>query len=664
MNILLVIDDGVDLRRFDKLFKTPDMVVTLFPLTSNFLVIEHIRQRLLRYSNLTIEIVDSAALINDEVNVMRDAIHQWSYQLGETRVSSKNLKEWFLFPDQGGSSWWLSLLAEKNSVQDVAFFKIAQINALQKFYVKSQYGACALGLTDKRHARIIKKIIAPTTPLIKTLRCMPAVKKSVKHKILDFINNSGLLGACISAAMYLIIWLKDSRTARHHLPPLAQRVKPDNAFMFITYFPNLDEEQAQRGVFRNKYALPLQDKLAELNIPVTWLTMPVYYNGHNFSSAMRLAKQITTQGESLFVLQEFFSFKVFCQALLWWLRQSLLSFILLWRLKKNALAANLTHPAAYPILKYLWWHSFVGSSGMRGIIFYLTYLEVFKALPRINTCLYYCEMQAWEKAMLLAKKKQQGKMKTIAFQHTSVMENFFNYFYHNDEIKPANLPTDFPLPDQLLANGNMMHALLAKTAWPSLSQAEAIRHLYISQLKIGDHLDQDKKVLLVVGSYDRVETKSLITLVYQAFPVARDFEIWFKGSPVNPVEPLLAQLGIDAQQANYKICHAPVAELLPQISIALVANTTVSIEALALGRELIIPLFADTMMMNPAVSSGLDYKLVSHPQQLLECVTSILKDYQAPETLKGSYFIQNYWHLDAAIPRWTEILNSTCPPSL
>jgi surface carbohydrate biosynthesis protein (TIGR04326 family) len=663
MNILVIIDDGVDLRRFDKLFKTPDMVVTLFPLTSNFLVIEKIRQHLLHYSNLTINIVDSAALINEEVNVMRQTIHKWSYQLGETRINNKNLKEWFLFPDQGGSSWWLSLLAEKNSVQDVAFFKIAQINAIEKFYQQHQYGACTLGLADKRQAAIIKKIMARATPIIKSLRCISSVKKSVKHKILDFINNSGLIGALISSAMYWVIWLKDSRTARKNLLPLSQRVKPDNSFLFITYFPNLDEEKAKQGVFRNKYALPLQDKLDELNIPVTWLTMPVYYNGHNFSSAMRLAKKISTHGESLLVLQEFFSLKVFCKAFIWWLRQSLLSFTLLWRLKKNNLVANLTSPAAYPILKYLWWHSFVGSSGTRGIIFYLTYLEVFKALPRINTCLYYCEMQAWEKAMLLAKKKQQTNVKTIAFQHTSVMENFFNYFYHNDEIKQANLPTDFPMPDQLLANGNMMHTLLAKTNWPSLSQAEAIRHMYISHLKIADTLIPGKNVLLVVGSYDRVETKSLITLVYQAFPIAVDFEIWFKGSPVNPVEPLLAQLGIDAQKANYKICHAPVAELLPQVSIALVANTTVSIEALALGRELIIPLFADTMMMNPAVNSGLDYKLVSHPQQLQACVTSILQNYQAPETLKGSDFIQNYWHLDAAIPRWTEILNSICPQS-
>jgi surface carbohydrate biosynthesis protein (TIGR04326 family) len=214
------------------------------------------------------------------------------------------------------------------------------------------------------------------------------------------------------------------------------------------------------------------------------------------------------------------------------------------------------------------------------------------------------------------------------------------------------------MPEQLLANGNMMHALLAKTNWPSLSQAEAIRHLYISHLKVNDRDSSQKNVMLVVGSYDRVETKSLITLVYQAFPVAADFEIWFKGSPVNPVEPLLKQLGIDVQKTHYKICYEPVSELLPKAAIALVANTTVAIEALALGCELIIPLFADTMMMNPAVSSGVDYKLVSHPQQLLECVTALLQKSKTTETFKNSNFIQNYWHLDAAIPRWTEILNS------
>jgi surface carbohydrate biosynthesis protein (TIGR04326 family) len=430
--------------------------------------------------------------------------------------------------------------------------------------------------------------------------------------------------------------------------------------LFVSYFPNIDEEAGKKGIFRNKYALPLQDKLAELNMPITWLAMPVYYNNHNFSSSMQLAKKFSAQGEKIFVLQEFFTLKIFFKAFGWWLRQCCLSFKLLGSLKKESLTETFTHPEAMPILKYLWWHSFIGASGTRGIIFYLTYQEVFKAFRDAKTCLYYCEMQAWEKALIMAKKKQNPATQTIAFQHTVVMENFFNYFYHNDEIKTANSPADFPLPDQLLANGKLMHSLLAKTNYPVLHEVEAIRHLYISQFDMTQKRGTDKIILLVVGSYDRVETKSLITLVYKAFPQSQTFEIWLKGSPVNPLEPLMKELGIDSQKANYHISQKPVSELLPATTIALVANTTVAIEALAFGCSLIIPLFADTMMMNPAVSTDENFQFVSNPAQLQKQVEEIIQNKKINSPDEASHFIQNYWHLDSTIPRWTKILNTTC----
>jgi surface carbohydrate biosynthesis protein (TIGR04326 family) len=657
MNIFVIMDNDVDLRDFN--FRADGLTVHLFPLTSNFLVIEKFQRELQQRVTATIKVIDSPALINDEVNLMRQSIHDWSHQLGNTSVHNKKIKDWFLFPDQGGSAWWLSLLAEKNSVQDDAFFKIAQINAIEKFHQQHAYDGCVIALTDKRQARILKKIIVPITPKIKFLRSIPYAKTGLKQKLLTFIKHSGLIGAFLNAVVYWLIWLKDSRTARKSLPSLSTRLKADNSFLFVTYFPNIDEELGKEGIFRNKYALPLQDKFAELKLPVTWLTMPVYYNNHNFASSMRLTQKFIANGEKLFVLQEFFTLKVFVKAFFWWLRQAFISFKLLYFLKKSDLVAGFTHPAALPIIRYLWWHSFVGASGTRGIIFYLTYLEVFKAMPQARTCLYFCEMQAWEKALLLARKKQNPALKTIAFQHTVIMENYFNYFYHHDEIKQLNQPADFPLPDRLLANGSLMHRLLAQSNFPNLGEAEAIRQLYITQLKIGERTPTQKHVMLVVGSYDKVETKSLLTLVFKAFPVAHYFEIWVKGSPVNPAEPLLQELGINWQAANYKICYTAVADLLPSTTIALVANTTVAIEALAFGCSLIIPLFADTMMMNPVVSTDMDYQLVSEPEQLQQCVDKIILANKIPSLHANKEFIKNYWHLDASIPRWTEILNSS-----
>jgi surface carbohydrate biosynthesis protein (TIGR04326 family) len=656
VKILLIVDSEVDLAPLTRLATGAADTITLFPLTSFFTVLGRLQKELHAKSNAPVNLVDTAELINCEVTLLQDSVHHWSYALGNLKVKNKSLKDWFILPDQGGSSWWLGMLSEKNSVQDDAFFKLAQINALEKYLQQHDFDTVLIGLKAKRFAKIVKQLAAQSAQTILSLKCLNNQKLSHKQRLLNYINGMGLPGALFSAAIYWLLWLRDSRNARKKLTPLSERLAKKNSFLYVTWFPNLDADLAEQGIFRNKYAGPLQEKLSELNIPVAWLVMPVYYNGHNFASSMELAKKITVHGENLFVLQEFFTPRVFLKAFGWWLRQAWRSYRLLGQIEPATLTRGLTNVAALPILKYLWWNSFVGISGTRGIIFYLTYLEVFKQMPALKQCLYYCEMQAWEKALVMAQKKINPALKTMAFQHTVVMKNFFNYFYTPEELIQHGAVSDFPLPQQLLANGKFMHSLLARMGHPNLTMVEALRHLYITQRNFQRQQTGDKPVLLVAGSYDRVETKSLITMVYEAFPQASTFEIWFKGSPVNPMERLFTELGIDWKAANYQLLTTDIAELLPQARIALVANTTVSIEAVAFGCELIIPLFADTMMMNPVVDTDAKYYLVSNPAQLSAQVHRLLA---AEPAAANNDFIDSYWNLNTALPRWTQLLSAT-----
>jgi surface carbohydrate biosynthesis protein (TIGR04326 family) len=652
MKTLLIVDGEIDVSQINQLLNNNDNQIDIFPLTGNFIVLDNLQQKLKARTTL----IDSATLINHEVEIMQKTIHNWSHELSKLKVKDKTLKDWFELPDKSGSAWWFGMIAEKNSVQDNAFFTIAQSNALEKHFENQQYDNCLIALANGRHAAILKNIAATHVRNPKLIKSINSLNKSLKHRVLDYVNHLGILGAFFMSCVYWLVWLKDSRLARKMLPPLGKRKSKNNPFLFVTYFPNIDEEAGKAGIFRNKYALPLQEKIAELKLPVSWLAMPVYYNGHNFKSSMQLIKKFTARGEKIFVLQEFFTPKVFLRALAWWLRQCWLSFRLLYQIDVAKLTGTLAHPACLPIVKYLWWQSFVGASGTRGIIFYLTYREMFKKLKQVKTCLYYCEMQAWEKALLLAKQQQSRKIKAIAFQHTVVMKNFFNYFYQAAEIAQTGSHNDFPLPDKLLANGALMRTLLAESEYPHLEEVEAIRHLYISRRTPITDEKPLLPVLLVVGSYDRVETRSLITMVYKAFPQARDFQIWFKGSPVNPVEDLFAELKIDSHLANYQLLHRDVAELLQLADITLIANTTVAIEAVAFGKPLIIPLLPDTMMMNPVVDTSAQYYQITNPEQLARQVHELLANtaVNAPDL----NFINSYWHLDNTIPRWTQLLTA------
>lgn len=664
MDILLIFDQTLDIDRLLNRLTTEvnnqPVNLYLFALTSHFLFIEKIQQRLQALPTINLHRLESANYINDQVNIMQKTIHTWSCALGNHLIGGKKIKEWFRLPDNSGSAWWFGLLSEKNSVQDDAFFKIAQINAIKDYAQKNNSDLCLLAIADKKQKNIIAASLKALKRQVKTVpAAKPAVKTTLKKWLLSRMQGMSLSAAIISACIHWLLWLKQGRQARRCLGPLKNRIPEKNPLLFVTYFPNIDEQAAKQGHFRNKYALPLQEKLKALAKPVTWLIMPVFYNGHHFGSSMQLAKTFADKGEKLAVLQEFFTFNIFVKSVFWWLRQSLLGVVLFHCLSKKQLTASFTHPEALPLIRYLWWHSFIGTSSVRGIIFYLTYRDVFKRISQVETCLYFCEMQAWEKALLTAVKSQSPQTKTLAFQHTVVMRNYFNYFYDKAETMQMNDGMDLPLPDRLIANGKLMHALLAESYYPNLCQAEAVRQLYLNHINISEvRRKTDKLVLLVAGSCDRNETKSLITMVYAAFPKATQFDIWFKGSPVNPVEPLFKELGIDVAQTHYAILHKDIAELLTCATLALVANTTVAIEAAACGCTVIVPVFADTMLMNPIVDTQADYFLASTAEAFKAIVDKALQQSPVVAAEKTKHFIHHYWNIDAQLPLWTDILLS------
>lgn len=677
MEILLIFDNEIDVLSIKKLIKKTPLTIYLFSLSSNFLMLDALLQQLNSLPLINVVFLDSAELINEEVTLMQKRVHEWSHSLSTQKICGKELKEWFLFPDQSASAWWLGLIAEKNTVQDSVFFKMAQINAIKKELSKKPFTSCWLSVLDKQKCNIIintAKSMAVKTHLLKTKHKMPI---SMKQRLITHLNQNAILAACLN----LFIWLKDSLYARMTLQNFRKRLleAANRAFTFVTYFPNLDEVKAADGIFVNHYASALQHELENKNIAVTWLAMPVFYNGHRFKSAVNFANKFIAAGENLFLLQEFFTIKIFIQSIFWWLRSAVLSEFLLHIMPRQSLHATITHKENLPYLIYIWRHSFIGASGIRGIIFYLTFQHFFKSIKSLNVCLYFCEMQSWEKALNMAKKKHKPHTKTLAFQHTVVMRNFFNYFYSKKDLAQQGKNTDMPLPDILIANGRLPYQLFARNEYPHLREAEAIRQLYLNKTLAKENLNmQDgisgcdlkssfkdhatmnedfdtKHILLIAGSCDRQETKSLLTMVYSAFPRAQSFAIWFKGSPVNPILPLFRELNIDIKANGYHVYdNEPLDNLLANTTVALVANTTVAIEAAAFGCEVIIPLLADTMLMNPIIETNVLYHFASTPLRLKACVLN--KIFAQEKKAMNKEVIKEYWHIDPNLIRWKELL--------
>lgn len=649
MKILIIFDGTVDMNICHELqiySNKNDIAIDLFPLTSDWSIIHSVESTLkLNFNPSNITLLDSASYVNQSVDDLQTNIHAWSCNLGNHTIRNKKLKEWMLLPDKNISTWWFSLISEKNSLHDDAFLKIAQINAIHETLIRQNYSNCIVTLSDRKQAKILINLCLRLNINVRST----AAKTSSQ--------GDHLLFSCGRAVITLCKWMAYSCFIKLNLSSLKKRLKKANPFLFVSYFPNVSAEDANKAKFQNKYAIPLQDKFRKLKIPISWILMPVQYNGYSFYSSIKLAKKFLKNDESIFILYEFFNAKIFIKSLLWWIRQVFISYFVFYMIDKRQLTGSLTCKESLPMIRHLWLISFADACGMRGIIYYLTFSELFKKMQVTTQCLYYCEMQAWEKALNAAKKIQSPAIKTWGFQHTAVTKNHFNYFYDPRETIQTEYNLNMPLPDLLLANGKRMYRLLFECNYPNLHEVEAIRHLYLSNIIDQPRFEHKKNpVLLIAGSFDKVETKSLITMVHQAFPAADKFEIWFKGYPANPVEPLFNELNIHVEKAGYKIFHHDIASLLDAASIVFVPGSTVAVEALAYGCRVIVPLFVDVIQKNPLVGTDAKYDLVSSVEEFKRVVNDAVWNQDAINFVDIRQYINDIWNIENKLPLWEEIL--------
>jgi surface carbohydrate biosynthesis protein (TIGR04326 family) len=656
MRLLLVCDGLLDLDRLalPGAGSVPNELV-VFPLTSDPAVMDAV-QEAARRRGWAVSVRNSAHAVGDQVKAQREPLNRWSAGIGERKVFSRSVKDWLLLPGCGVSTWWFSLLSEKNTLKTDAYLRIAQIHAVEASMAGESPDLLVLALADRRLRRALVGAAGDIRLPVRCLRVAPAAG-GMRSRLRGFLELLGWPGSFLRGFAAWFVILSRGRRARASLPPLADRIAAAGRFLFISYFPAVDEEAARSGIFRNKYALALQDKLQEAGVRPTWLLMPVPLYGHDFDDALRLAAAFAQKGESLFVLEEFATPRIVGKAFWLWLRQSVLSRYLFQRLKDSALAAGPVGPRCRSVIKPLWELSFCGPVAVHGILYALMFREVFACLPDIADCLYYCEMHAWEKALNAAKRSLRPRLRTIGYQHAAVSRNDMGYFQDRSETVRTGKASDLPLPDVLACNGRYLHALLAESGYPGLQETEAVRYLYLNQLLSREPLPrQGRPVLLVAGPYDRREAKALAAMVCEAFPKAERFDIWFKGHPSLPFEEVFAELGRDWRAAGFSIKHGNISDYLGSAWAVLVPTSTVAMEALGAGCEVIIPLFPDAMLMNPLADFDRFYHMATTPEELRCVMRDVVGGACFGRGAPCREFIRGYWHLDPALPLWSSLL--------
>lgn len=636
--------------------------ISLFSITSDPEVNQRIHDSLHSCSGNHIEKLNSSDLINVQINQIREKICQWSAAVGNWNVGSKAVKDWLQIDGLGISAWWLNLLSEKNTLKTNAFLQLAQLHAIDQILSISEYHCVILSVSSREFTESIVQISKKHNIAIKIISVRNGVsrKGNLKEIIKERLNRLKVIGSLLGGLYYWAHLIYQSYTASKYMGSKVNRLPSEESLLFVSYFPALDGNSVDRGVFRNKYAGILQDKINELKIPVVWLliTVPIY--GFEYRHSVKIAASFSDKAGKYFLLEEYLSVKDAIKGLFLWIGVALLSHYLYQRLKNNCVISEPVGKECEAIIKALWTKSFFGPLGLQGIINILIFRRIFSEIPHIKDCLYYCEMHAWEKALNAAKREVNPNVRTIGYQHSTVSRNFFNYFYDETEINSKSGCSDLPLPDIIACNGELMCSMLASSGYKIIKKVEAVRYLYLNEIMSPSH--QVKRggtpVLLVAGSMDRCETRALTALLNSAYPEKESFDIWFKAHPGLPFEMIFKEMNIDVSRTGYRICHEPMSECLKYAWALLVPTSTVSLEALAFGCEVIIPMFPDSLLMNPLSDFDGLYHKITNSGDLKAALNDIVNGKRLRSLNDYRQFIKKYWDLDSSLSGWKSLLTT------
>jgi len=649
--VLVVFDDGISLEALHELNLQSIRSCDLLALTGNWKVIRKVEASIQKQLGVRPNLLNSALLLNEQINNIGFWLREWSSKIADIKIGKETVKERLLFGDKGMSAYWLMPLSERNPLKTDLLLLLAQAEMILAVNQKTHYSHCVMSFDHPSLQTIGCFLENNGRTCLINLFSMKGRWIRKKDRKIRFGGFAGNICKAMATMIRAIIW---SLIAHWEFYGVKRTVLTKNDLLFFTYFPYIELEHAKQGKFSNRYAGVLQNKLADHRIPVVWLLHFVFVDGWTFRQAVKQAVLFARNGERLYFLEEFLCISTFWRTFISWVKQV---FVYLKISKSLNQISQGISPETFSLQRELLLQSFVGGPAIKGALYYHLFSRLFCSLSEAPLCLYYCEMQEWEKALNAAARQYSPAMATMGYQHSSFSENYFHFFPAQSEIAHSGHPTDLPLPDILACNGEIPFRILKASGYKRLQQLEALRYLHLWEVLQQTVPERHgKPVLLVVGSYDRKETCMLVSMLAEAFPNADGIEIRLKGHPSCDIVQVLDDLEIDLHVSGYQVCQGDIAHQLKEAWAVLVATSTVSIEAQAYGSKVLVPFSGGNLCLAPISGFPDFYHMVTKPEDLRAYVQDLNASLGENVIEQKRALVRQYWDLDPSIPKWIKLI--------
>ena len=650
MNYLLIFDSSIAFERLRFQGLSSDSTVYLFSLTSLSHTVDKLKSTL-SDRGFKIEEIDTVSLLNKKTDEIKAKYINFIAELPEkVTVNGENLRNWFAI-DETTSLWWLSLVAEKNTVKSDSFQNLVQLDSIISVIKEQMVKGILFGCGSK-------KLKTATGDYSKEcsieFRCLPTKEMRSRKERMMALQKLFYLKHFLLLLFFAISRFRKGQRIRKKLGKI-RRKQENKKFMIVTYYPNIDMSSAQQGVFKNQFYPYLQKNLESEGDSLVWVLLSVDNNAISFDESLKFAEQFIMKGYRLFFYEEFDSYYIQIKTLF---RIFLIGLKFLKSEKNIRGKYKFRDYSFYSIFRDEWYSSFTGFVGYEGLLYYSLFKAMLKELD-VEKCLYYCEQHAWEKALICARNSVNSRIKLYGYQHSTVPPMLLNYFNDPREISRIGRDYAMPTPNWLLCNGNRTTNQMINCGWPEdrVKIVEAIRLDHLKKV-IEESFTNKKDIILYVSSINRVECGAILNVINEAFYDEKEInmgEIWVRFHPFLNIKRTLEQAKLKENALSFKIKREKLEDLLPEVKVVIVGETSAALEALAFGAKVIIINVPELIDMSPLREVNSDLiERVSSVEELRIKANEFIKEEYDPDkhTLEAKNIISDFFCFseDSCIP--------------
>jgi surface carbohydrate biosynthesis protein (TIGR04326 family) len=548
----------------------------------------------------------------------------FTHELGQTEIHGKRCSEHLVL--KGGLNyWWMTLLVEKH-FQHFPLIDAIRLIALEELLIKHAPQQLIVASANVTLHRTLKAL-CQALGIDYQRQKLPPSPTTEKRKLYDIFPKP------LQALLTLI---RCVRTNRKFVPAKNIDWFPSPSLFVCGYFANVNEEQAERGIFQSRYWGSLHNLLQELGLKVNWL----HHNVHYPETAVHWINSFNQNKESQgfhHLLESYLSWRVIFKTIKKWFELVILS--LRFRQIKRAFRVQGSALSLWPLMKKHWINSLRGPLAVTNLLMVEWFESAFQAMPFQKLGLYLCENHPWEQALLYAWKKH-GHGQLVGVAHATIRFWDLRYFFDPRMLQ------QMPRPHLIALNSDGALKAYRDMQFPKkeLIACEALRYTYLNAER-GAKTTSEFKQLLILGDILFSTTDCMLKLLEAvASSLSPSFCLTLKPHPVCPINVA------DYPRLALNLTTEPLERILHNYDVAYASDSTsAAVDAYYSGLSVVVFLDHKKLNFSPLRGYAATY-FVSHAQELLHCLNTFEANTKAEQVKQDLFF------LDSHLPRWRKLL--------